>query len=525
MKPSLDINPQFKQALQLIKQNKKSLFITGKAGTGKSTLLDYFCSHTDKKPVVLAPTGVAALNVKGQTIHSFFKFYIDVTPEKIKKKKTSPKNSAVYKNLKTLIIDEVSMVRADLLDCVDTFLRLHGPKKNKAFGGVQMIFVGDLYQLPPVVTSKEKDLFAGYYKTPYFFSARAFDHFEIEIIELIKVYRQKDPDFINLLNRIRNSSLEAEDIDRLNSRYLSSFKPEKDMFYISLTSMNKTADRINEEHLKNLKSRAYQSSATIEGDFGKEYFPTNPHLQFKTGSQVMLLNNDQKKRWVNGSIGIIEEVARDEEHLQIRLYPSGKLVSVYQFRWEIYRFFFSKENQAIHSELAGAFTQFPLRLAWAITIHKSQGKTFERVIIDMGRGMFVCGQAYVALSRCVSFEGIVLKSPVKKYHIRTDYRIFDFLTAYQYQKAEMDMPLKDKIQFIQQTIDDQKQLKITYLKANDTKSQRTVTPIEVGWQVYCSKKYQGMRAFCSKAGEERMFRVDRILKLKRSSEVKYTDPG
>ena len=463
--------------------------------------------------MVLAPTGVAALNVKGLTIHSFFNFYIDVTPEKIKRQKKTPKNPEIYKKLKTLIIDEISMMRADILDCVDTFLRLYGPKKNKAFGGVQMIFVGDLYQLPPVVTSKEKNIFSSHYKTPFFFSSRVFENFKMEIIELEKVYRQKDTKFIELLNRIRNNSVDGDDIDHLNSRCQPSFKPDKDEFYISLTSINKTSDHINEEHLRILKGRSYKSGAFIEGDFGPEYFPTNPHLQFKIGSQIMLLTNDQKRRWVNGSIGVIKSFNKDEEFVRVQLYPGNKDVFVYKHRWEIYRFSFSKEKESIFSELAGSFSQFPFRLAWAITIHKSQGKTFDRVIIDISRGMFASGQAYVALSRCTSFKGIVLRTPMKKHYIKTDYRIFNFLTAHQYRKAEMEMPVKDKIKVIQQAIDGKKHLKMTYLKANDIKSERTVKPFEVGWQTYSGKKYQGMRAFCFKVGEERMFRIDRILKL------------
>ena len=514
MKTGLDLNPQFKHALRLMKENRKSLFITGKAGTGKSTLLEYFRAHSDRKPVILAPTGVAALNVKGQTIHSFFKFYIDVTPEKIRKKKKPPKKVEIYKNLTSLIIDEVSMVRADLMDCVDAFLRLFGPKKNQPFGGVQMIFVGDLYQLPPVVTSKEKELFSSHYKTPFFFSAEVFKSgFDIEIIELEKVYRQKDQQFIDLLNRIRNNSLESGDMDRLNSRYKPSFKPTGEEFYIHLTSMNKTADHINEELLRTLSGRTYQSEAFIEGDFGKEYFPTNPNLHFKTGSQIMLLNNDQKRRWVNGSIGVIQSISADQEYVRVQLYPGNKVVSVYRHTWEVYRFSLSREKQAIVSERAGAFNQFPFRLAWAITIHKSQGKTFDRVIIDTSHGLFASGQAYVALSRCASFEGIVLKSLIKKHHIRMDYRILDFLTGWQYHKTEKEMPVKNKIQTIQQAVEDQNKLAMTYLKANDTKSHRLVTPLEVGDQIYNGREFQGMRAFCHKTGEERMFRVNRILKL------------
>ena len=513
MRETLDLNPQFKLALELMREDKKNLFITGKAGVGKSTLLDYFCSLAKKKPVVLAPTGVSALNVKGQTIHSFFNFYIDVTVEGIKKMKR-PKQPELYKKLKTIIIDEVSMVRADLMDCVEVFLRRFGPKPGQIFGGVQMIFIGDLYQLPPVVSSKERSFFSTQYKSPFFFSSSAFKNFEIEIIELEKVYRQKDQKFVDLLNRIRNNSVQPEDIKCLNSRYLPFFKPNKNEFYITLSSTNQTADQINGEQLKKLRGKSHRSIAFIEGKVGKEHYPTSPDLRFKAGAQIMLVNNDQKRRWVNGSIGIIDSFDREEEALNVRLHAGGKLVSVYQHQWEIYNFSFSKDKKAIVSELAGSFTQFPFRLAWAITIHKSQGKTFNRVVIDLSRGMFASGQAYVALSRCVSLKGLVLKEPFKKQHIRTDYRIMDFLTQRKYQKAEREMPLLEKSKIIKKAINEGKKLKMTYLKANDSQSERVVQPLSSGPMIYKDREFQGLKAFCLKAQEERSFRLDRILKLK-----------
>ena len=515
----IEINKQFEMALKLMGKTDKSLFITGKAGTGKSTLLDHFCNNTEKKPVVLAPTGVAALNVKGQTIHRFFNFYIDVTPEKIRKKDTRPKDTKLYKKLRTIIIDEASMVRADLLDCIDTFLRMYGPSPSKPFGGVQMIFVGDLYQLPPVVTGQEKEIFTTHYKTPYFFSAHALKDLQLEIIELEKVYRQKDQKFVDLLNRIRNNSVEDSDIEMLNSRYQQGKTPNSDDFYISLTTTNKNADEINDEHLHTLKGKMHTSSAKITGNFGKEYFPTTTDLQFKIGAQIMLLNNDQKKRWVNGSIGVIESVKEDkngEQYLNVRLHYNDKQVPVYAHTWEVFRFSF--DGSAIVSEPVGTFTQYPFRLAWAVTIHKSQGKTFNRVVIDIGsRGTFVAGQMYVGLSRCTSFDGIVLKTPIKKHHIRTDYRIFDFLTGYQYKKSADAVSTEDKIAFIQQAIDERTNLNMTYLKANDTKSNRIVVPIAVGNARYQGKKYHGMRAFCTKRKEERMFRVDRILEMNKTA--------
>lgn len=514
---NIEINPEFARATELMGNTDKSLFITGKAGTGKSTLLDNFCNNTNKRPVVLAPTGVAALNVKGQTIHSFFNFYVDVTPEKIAQKKTKPKNEKLYKKLKTIIIDEVSMVRADLLDCIDIFLRLYGPENNKPFGGIQMVFVGDLYQLPPVVSGEEKEIFNGYYETPYFFSAHVMSQLKLEVIELEKVYRQKDDEFVGLLNRIRNNSVDPADIEHLNSRFIEDQAPKDAGFYISLTTTNKKADEINDEHLNALKGKMHTSIATIQGNFSKEYYPTATDLQFKIGSQIMLLNNDQLRRWVNGSIGVIESVKtneEDEEYINIRLHDSDKLVSVEPHMWEVYKFSF--DGAQIVSEPVGTFTQYPFRLAWAITIHKSQGKTFDKVIIDIGKGTFVAGQMYVALSRCTSFEGIILKTPISPHHIRTDFRIFKFLTAYQYKKAAEELSIESKFSLIEQAIQENFKLDMIYLKSNDTKSIRTIMPLKVGEEDYRGKKFPGMKALCINKNEEHMFHVGRILQLKKA---------
>lgn len=518
MANNIEINPEFSRAIELMGNTDKSLFITGKAGTGKSTLLEHFCSNTKKKPIVLAPTGVAALNVKGQTIHSFFNFYVDVTPEKILKKKTKPRNENLYKKLQTIIIDEVSMVRADLLDCIDIFLRLYGPENKKPFGGVQMVFVGDLYQLPPVVSGEEKEIFNGHYSTPYFFSAHIMSQLELEVIELEKVYRQKDSEFVGLLNRIRNNSVEAEDIRHLNTRFVPDKMPENNEFYISLTTTNKKADEINDEYLNALNGKMHTAAATISGDFSKEYYPTATDLQFKVGAQIMLLNNDQQRRWVNGSIGVIESVKMntdDEEYINIRLNYNDRLVSVEPYSWEVFKFSF--DGAQIVSEAVGTFTQYPFRLAWAITIHKSQGKTFDKVIIDIGKGTFVAGQMYVALSRCTSFEGIILKTPIKPHNIRTDFRIFKFLTSYQYKKSAAELSLDSKLSMIRTAIQEKTKLDIVYLKANDTKSFRTVVPLKVGEEDYNGKKFPGMKAFCTSRNEERMFHVGRILKIATTS--------
>jgi hypothetical protein len=512
-------NERFREALHLMEETDKNIFITGKAGTGKSTLLSYFCRTTDKRPVVLAPTGVAALNVKGQTIHRFFNFYVDVTPEKIRGKKGGQRNAKLFKKLKTIIIDEVSMVRADLLDCIDVFLRMHGPDPTRVFGGVQMIFVGDLYQLPPVVTSQDKDIFSSHYDTPYFFSAHALQEIALEQVELNKVYRQKDQGFVDLLNKIRNNSVDADDIARINSRHMQDNTSSNGDLHITLTTTNAIADGMNDQRIRTLEGKLFTSTADIDGAFDKEYFPTVSELSYKMGAQIMLLNNDSEQRWVNGSIGVIEAIKDDEDgktYLAVRLQGHKGIVDVYPHTWEVYRF--GLEDGTIVAEPTGRFTQFPFRLAWAITIHKSQGKTFQNVAIDIGRGAFVAGQIYVALSRCTSLEGVTLKTPIRAQDIRTDQRITSFLSTRQIASWELnssgsDISLSDKIALIQKTIAAQAALDITYLKADNSRTTRKVIPLIVGTAKYQGAAYDGMKAFCTIRQEECMFRVDRILKI------------
>ena len=512
--PPPELNERFQEALRLMQDTHQNLFITGRAGTGKSTLLSCFCRTTEKQPVVLAPTGVAALNVKGQTIHRFFNFYVDVTPDKIRAKK-KVRNPKLYKKLQTIVIDEISMVRADLLDCIDTFLRLHGPDLGKSFGGVQMIFIGDLYQLPPVVTQNEQELFRTHYETPYFFSAHALQDADFRILELEKVYRQKEQGFIDLLNKIRDNSASAADIARINSRLSPAQTPAGGDFHITLTTTNAIADAINDAHLAALKGRLHTAAARVEGDFGKEYYPTATELSFKPGAQIMLLNNDADRRWVNGSIGVISEVKQDEDgrdYLAVQLQEGNRAVEVYPFTWEVYRF--GVEDGAITSEPAGTFTQYPFRLAWAITIHKSQGKTFERVVIDIGRGAFAAGQLYVALSRCTSFEGLSLKTPVRAQDIRTDERIVEFLAT---RRIETLPPAPDTktLDLIRRAIADKTPLAITYRKADDTEIACNVVPLHIGPAAYQGHNYEGMKAFCADRQAELMFRLDRILAIEK----------
>ena len=514
--PQVEINEQFQHALDIMEDSDRSIFITGRAGTGKSTLLSYFRHTTRKKVAVLAPTGVAALNVKGQTIHSFFRFKPGITPDRVKKPRLTNKES-IYCKLDIIIIDEISMVRADLLDCVDRFLRLNGPEADRPFGGIQMAFIGDLYQLPPVVTGGEKEVFQSLYETPYFYGARVFDSFEMEFVELEKIYRQHDEQFITLLNGIRNNSVTGEGLELLNERYQPDFEPPPEDFYVYLTTTNRLAEEINGKRLAGLKGRLYTFTGSIEGEFGQEYLATKIDLEVKVGAQIMMLNNDTEGRWVNGSIGKITGITQNGkgEDIIVAELADDEEVEITPFTWEIYRFFV--EGGGLQSEVIGKFTQYPLMLAWAITIHKGQGKTFDKVIIDIGSGTFAHGQMYVALSRCTTLGGIVLKNPALKKHIWTNYQVMDFLTKYQYKKAEESCPVDGKTEIIKRAIQNKLSLEIVYLKPSDEKTTRVVRPEVVGEMEYRGKKYLGMQAFCLKRNEERVFRIDRILEIREVS--------
>ncbi|MGA2534017.1 MAG: AAA family ATPase [Candidatus Aminicenantales bacterium] len=554
---AIEINPGFRRALDIMEGMDRHVFITGKAGTGKSTLLELWRSKTLKRIAVLAPTGVAALNVRGQTIHSFFGFKPDVTPDSVRKLSKSrargaggTDRAAIYRNLDAVVIDEVSMVRADLLDCVEKFLRLNGPRPKEWFGGLQMIFIGDLYQLPPVVTSRESGLFAraapafrpspavpfrraqddrtasnpgltastARYESPYFFSAKIFGEltFDMDFVELEKVYRQTDPAFINLLNAIRNRSVDDGQIVHLNSRLRPSFSPPDGEFYITLTSTNDLAAVRNREMLASLPGRAHRYEGFIQGSFDRSSLPTEESLELKPGAQVMLLTNDRKGRWVNGTIGRVDEIVKvpdGDDIVSVDLPDAGR-VELAPNTWDLYRFRYEAESDRIESESVGSFTQYPLRLAWAVTIHKSQGKTFDRVVIDIGRGAFAHGQVYVALSRCTSFEGLVLKTPIRKSHIWMDWRIVRFLTRFQYKKAEEKLPAADKRALVLEAIRAGRELEIVYLKPDDTKSRRRIRPEAVEMMEYHGRTFEGVRAYCHKRGECRTFRLDRMLEVR-----------
>jgi ATP-dependent exoDNAse (exonuclease V) alpha subunit len=506
----IEINEQFERALQIMNETPKHLFVTGKAGTGKSTLLEYFREHTGKKIVVLAPTGVAALNVRGQTVHSFFRFRAGITLEAVKTIVKSGRPN-IYRKLDAIVIDEVSMVRADLMDCIDKFMRLN-TGDQRPFGGKQMIFIGDLYQLPPVMTGKERKIFSDRYQTGYFFSADVMQTIDMEMVELEKIYRQKDDHFIHILNAIRNNTVTDSMLDQLNRRFIPDYDPPADALYIYLTSRNDQARRINEDRLTRIRKRAATFEALVVGAFSESHFPTDPVLTVKQGAQVMMVNNDADGRWVNGSVGKIVRIGEVEEIIEVEL-PDGLAVPVTPHSWELFSYRYNPETRRIESERLGIFEQYPLRLAWAVTIHKGQGKTFRRVIVDIGRGTFAPGQMYVALSRCTTLDGIVLKQKIQKKHIFTDWQIVKFITGHQYRKSEQNLPLEEKVELIRQAIQNKQRLEMTYLKAKDEKSKRVVEPRFVGQLEYAATPYLGMEAFCLKRRDLRNFRVERILEL------------
>lgn len=515
MEDEIEFNEQFSKALNLLQHSGRNLFITGKAGTGKSTLLRYFRAHTSRKIVVLAPTGVAALNVAGETIHSFFRFKPGTTPDKVKRARG--KDAELYKALDAIVIDEASMVRADLLDCVDAFMRINGPKPGQPFGGAQLVLFGDLYQLPPVVTAPERELFRTYYPGPHFFNARAFKETSIEYLELEKIYRQKDQGFIDILNAIRNNKVSPAQLARLNSRVGADVESSARGLTVRLLTTNADAASINNEKLRAIDGRSQVYKAEIQGEFSRDSYPADDELHLKAGAQVMLLNNDSKGRWVNGTMAAVRDIMRglpgEHDVVHVRL-PEGCIEAVEPYKWELFHFAYDEESKKIKAETAGVFTQFPLKLAWGVTIHKSQGKTFERVVLDLGARAFATGQTYVALSRCTSLEGLSLARAVRPSDVMTDWRIVRYVTGRQYKESEELLPLEGKVRLIQKAIAEGRLLEIVYLKAADEKSRRTVKPLSVGECVFKTNKFTGLRAHCLKAGDHRVFRVDRILELR-----------
>lgn len=427
----LKLTPETTQLLGALEKINKHIFLTGRAGTGKSTILKHYRSHTKKNLVVLAPTGVAAVNVQGETIHSFFHFTPGITLEEAIKKGKQYKKDKLYTEVETIIIDEISMVRADLLDCVNLFLQ-QARASYQPFGGVQIIMIGDLFQLPPVVTRDELQAFSQRYNSPHFFSSDVISTMLNEqpesfiFLELKKVYRQSDKSFIELLNAVRNNTTNSQHFNLLHQQLKPSLKHSDYPQHIVLTTTNAQAEEINESNMLNLSAKAHLFEGIIKGQFDKNMLPTAETLKLKQEARVMFLNNDPTGRWINGTLGTIVgfENEEDADGQIIKLVnveiDDGPIVSVDTFTWTNYKTTFNDQEKKLQTESIGSYTQIPLKPAWAITIHKSQGKTFRNLIIDIGNGAFASGQVYVALSRATSLEGIILAKPIRPNHIMVD---------------------------------------------------------------------------------------------------------
>lgn len=416
--PDIDFdNPDFITVIDMVNNTNRSIFLTGKAGSGKSTLLKYICGTTRKKYIVLAPTGIAAINVGGVTMHSFFKMPFkpmlpddpDYSLKNIAKTLKYNKDKVkIIKNVELIIIDEVSMVRADMIDFMDKVLRYYSGNRREPFGGKQMLLVGDIFQLEPVIKSDLREILRRYYNVFYFFGASVFSSMGLVAIELRKTYRQKDATFVSLLDRVRENKVNADDLARINSRF-STTDAAGDDFVMTLASRRDTVDYINEQKLAELDTEPYNFVGEINGTWPESILPTSLNLTLKVGAQVVFIRNDMEHRWYNGSIAKVVQISGEDVTVEVE---DGKKYMLECEQWENIQYEYDDKEKRIKETVLGIFRQYPIKLAWAMTIHKSQGLTFNRVIIDMEGGAFSCGQTYVALSRCTSLEGIILKNAI-----------------------------------------------------------------------------------------------------------------
>jgi ATP-dependent exoDNAse (exonuclease V) alpha subunit len=424
----IEITPDYQAVIDAIERHDPYIFVSGKAGTGKTTLIGYLREHISGNVVVVAPTGVAALQVKGVTIHSFFRLppRLIFPEEDIK----PLKDKRLYKDIRLLIIDEISMVRADVVDAMDLFLRENGPQKGKPFGGIQVMFVGDLFQLPPVVSRADMEVLAERgYEGPYFFCAMSLHRKDVTMIELSKIFRQKDEHFASLLNRIRINQDIDEALDTLNAQCYET-KKEIDEQTITLTTTNARADQINGAGLRALTAdpKTYAGKTTGKFNIDERNLPSSANLVLKVGAKVMFTATDSgfPKRWVNGTIGVVRELLGDKVKVLVKNGPYSNTVEVTVHQWESYRYDHDMMSGKISPSIIGTYIQIPLMLAWGVTIHKSQGKTLEKVKVDLSSGAFASGQVYVALSRCTSIEGISLERPIEPKDVRCDPEIKRF---------------------------------------------------------------------------------------------------